>query len=187
MTTVTYSQPITIDGVATTGTLTREVEQVDVSLSVESRPDPSWEYTDAAGHFHAWGSDGKLPTLKSVLLHEPCSQNDCCDGYDSTTLRCIVCDEEVFPGHIVNRNPPRRSILGRESWTASVNGYVNTSKNVSIVAGRYFGFGYVTGFENDHDRVTSHLVCGPMAQRLAVPTPAPASSSGADPAASPSP
>lgn len=64
-------------------------------------PDPAWAFTDAAGHFHAYDSDGKLPTLTRVLNHVDCdgSCGGVCDGagYSRTEYQCPLCDEYVVP------------------------------------------------------------------------------------------
>jgi hypothetical protein len=64
-------------------------------------PDPAWTFTDSAGHFHAYDSDGKLPTLSAVLTHVDCdgSCGGICDGdgYSRTERQCPLCDEYVVP------------------------------------------------------------------------------------------
>lgn len=64
-------------------------------------PDPAWTFTDAAGHFHAYDSDGKLPTLNMVATHLDCDGTcgGVCDGdgYSRTDYQCLLCDEYVVP------------------------------------------------------------------------------------------
>lgn len=64
-------------------------------------PDPAWTFTDAAGHFHAYDSDGKLPTLNMVATHLDCDGTcgGVCDGdgYSRTDYQCLLCDEFVVP------------------------------------------------------------------------------------------
>lgn len=164
---------LTIDGVPVAGTLSMDQEWIDVSVSAESRPDPSWELRDAAGHFHAWAEDGTLPTLKSVAVHMLCSEcgkDDCCDGWDSTERRCILCDEVVKPTWIVDTNPPWRQMPGRKDWVAEVAYEVPIGRSVSIVlvteGHTYFGFGKAFSSTVSPDGPSSRLQCGPMSKRL---------------------
>lgn len=64
-------------------------------------PDPAWVFTDGAGHFHAYDSDGRLPTLGRVLTHIDCdgSCGGVCDGdgYSRTEYQCPLCYEYVVP------------------------------------------------------------------------------------------
>src|SRR5258706_15982310 len=47
-----------------------EIERIDVTTLGHSEPDMAWEFTDSAGHFHAFDHEGKLPTLVSREVEE---------------------------------------------------------------------------------------------------------------------
>lgn len=73
-------------------------EQIEVT-SLSERPDPKWEFADAAGHEHRWdGSD--LPTLTYVI--DGTDVYDDGDGYLDEVpyghYECPLCREHVTPG-----------------------------------------------------------------------------------------
>src|SRR5215207_2373464 len=37
-----------------------------------TKPDPRWAHYDTRRHFHAFGEDGKLPTLTATSIPMPC-------------------------------------------------------------------------------------------------------------------
>lgn len=157
---------ILVDGKPAKGTLTIDQDWIDVTMSVESRPDPSWEYTDTYGHFHAWADDRTLPTLKAESVHVPCGHNDECEGYHTDEYRCLICQEEVFPAHIVDTNPPPRQTPGRTHVTVEVDAFVPIGWQASIVAGPYFGIVTATSNATGPDGSWTKLTGGPMVQRL---------------------
>ncbi|ETK36105.1 hypothetical protein [Microbispora sp. ATCC PTA-5024] len=69
-----------------------------------TKPDPGWEFIDAAGHFHAFAEGGELPTLNSERVEMPCdgSCGGVCEGEGYTVLRhtCRICGQEVEPGYV---------------------------------------------------------------------------------------
>lgn len=50
---------------ATSLTTDTDRSMIDVTMAME--PDPSWFYTDAAGHEHRWSNSNRLRTLKEVV------------------------------------------------------------------------------------------------------------------------
>lgn len=101
-------------------TLSAEHETV---WSRTPRPDPGWSSTDARGHFHAYDSDGSLPTLKASDNPIPCDgscRNWDCDGYTERVYRCSLCDEPVVP-RTVERDHPE---VAGTTYTATVSGPV---------------------------------------------------------------
>ena len=73
----------------------RDMDMFDADL-----PDQAWTFTDAAGHFHAYDADGKLPSLRHLLIKVDCdgSCGGLCDGeYDKRVHQCLMCDELVEP------------------------------------------------------------------------------------------
>jgi hypothetical protein len=131
------------------GSISFEQDWIDVSTMTESRPDPGWIFTDAAGHFHAFAEDGDLPTLKSVTINVPCAggcgevEDGDCGGYDDSEYRCRLCAEVVTPKYDITYPPPKRA-PGLKRWTAEVATVLDGNGEVSIVADMaditYFGF-----------------------------------------------
>jgi hypothetical protein len=75
-----------------------------------SRPDPSWRYTDHAGHVHQWHHNGEpakgyspthkyeLPTVE-LVLDEPILPEDYDgDDYQRSHRECRICREHIEPG-----------------------------------------------------------------------------------------
>lgn len=77
-------------------------EVIDVSSALPG-PDPSWRYTDTAGHEHCY--DDGYPTLELVTVSEPYWCPDCHEEHEGDTeLRCRLCGEQVTPGTRVSSN-----------------------------------------------------------------------------------
>lgn len=120
-----------------------DYEQIDITTAFEA--DPTWNYTDPAGHYHARSTVVPLlPTLLAYGEHVDCDdpEHDNCEGYTKTTYRCIVCDAEVKPG--MRPTTGQRFTRGRESWSVEVDQPVPDGERVSVVVdtpqGRRFGF-----------------------------------------------
>lgn len=148
------------------GALDVETDQLDVTT--EHERDPNWTHVDANGHFHAWSTDGELPTLIGRTRHAYCDGacDGACDneGYDVTDRFCSICDEPVEPGH--RRTVGRRYTEGRTWWTAEVTSDQTFAGLVSVrieVDGKVrFGTAQATVARMDHDvnglRITTRLV-----------------------------
>jgi hypothetical protein len=157
-----------------------ETEQIDVTAATETHPDPRWEVTDRAGHYHAWTTDGTLPTLTETSEHQECAGGhdadfDCCEGYEVTVHHCTICGERVEPATIASTGT-RRLIPGRESWTVKVTmpnppvAPLRTGDRVSVRtedAGTvYFGVGIPTAETIGVDWWTVTVDgCGPLGRR----------------------
>jgi hypothetical protein len=140
------------------GTINIEYEQLYVGTIAEpTKPDPSWEFVDAAGHFHAYDIDGKLPTLVAKTYADDSSGGDLepdddPDGewddqpWSITVDACRICGEHVTPGRI----PAARVdyMPGRMHWTVTVARYLPVGGNVTVRidmgATMAFGVGLVT-------------------------------------------
>lgn len=85
-------------------TITNEV-QIVRTAGTPTKPDPAWEFIDAAGHFHAYAGDD-LPTCDPYYIGHPCSfddHEDECEGWIETTYVCAICRESVKPGRVPDR------------------------------------------------------------------------------------
>jgi hypothetical protein len=107
------------------GSLTVETETIDITSGLTTyKPDPKWEHVDKAGHWHAFTSDGKHPTLEDYVKLLPCP-GGCgdpgCEGTRETRYRCRICGKRIKPGFVVDSYPGEtRSMPGRTSWSATV-------------------------------------------------------------------
>jgi hypothetical protein len=129
----------------------RDREQIDVSMEKEVAPDPGWEFMDSQGHYHAWSTDGELPTLDSRAEHRDCDGVHLfpvegeCEGYDVTRWSCSVCSEDVEPGTVTRQNVTRY-IPGLESWTVvaydAVVGYGSDRVSLRVSTGTETLFGF---------------------------------------------
>lgn len=145
-------------------------------------PDPTWTFTDGAGHFHAYDSAGKLPTLGRVVTHLDCDGTcgGVCDGegYSKIEYQCPLCDEYVKPRTVRGQ----RHVSGPTIYTAQASGprdLMDLHEQVvsfTCEAG-YFGSGtlIVTGVTSSstHDEVHIEVVLreaheryGTRAQRM---------------------
>lgn len=104
-----------------------EVEQHWIDVTTNSpKPDESWTFTDAAGHFHAYSTDknrgDRYPTLETRVEVVPCSYVDHdpdCSGSNITHWHCRICGEEVTPGTRSGIFPEQ--IPGRYTWSARLS------------------------------------------------------------------
>jgi hypothetical protein len=134
---------------ATEGELHVEFDRVEVS-SRSMRPDPGWEFVDAAGHYHAWAGKEKdytLPTLVQKVERVPFEypdEDDESEDYEIRHYHCMICDEQIEPGLVA---PPlyREFAQGRMSWRVVVPVHVpirqRASVRVSVGEKLYFGVG----------------------------------------------
>lgn len=117
-----------------------------VEWTNQPKPDPKWQYVDAAGHFHAYDHDGRsTPTLVDRHEHRECdgSCGGVCDGegYDIVHSFCAICDEEIQPG--MTPGPHSFMIEGLMDWEIVVETPLTKPGKVSIVvtAGQWELFG----------------------------------------------
>lgn len=102
-------------------TITIEQEQAEITLGPQRVLDPSWRWTDNAGHEHYVAKNGKpLPTLDWVVTATWWCQ-DCRDDHEEGEYRCRICGQAVQPG---TRIDPGGSQFrpGRVSATLESNG-----------------------------------------------------------------
>lgn len=174
MSSQTVAGRVVVDsGEAAPGTLTIEVEEVDVtSMRPTYGPDPEWTYTDLAGHFHAWSSE-TLPTLERVEV--VIGRDDEGDPITERTYRCRACAEDIEPGRItVRRAFERETMPGRSSWSVTVSiphgraiGYATRhSVRVMHLAGEHFGFARGTALTDSGVAYSMTLIGdGPLGSR----------------------
>lgn len=128
------------------GEFSIDVAQIEVS-SFSDEPDPNWTFIDAAGHYHAYTADLKLPTLITrdewVAYEEPDEETGE-TGYMIRHLHCAICDEEVQPGR--RSGPERKFIPGRMSWTVTVESSVarGDRATIRVKSGDVLWFGIAT-------------------------------------------
>ena len=126
-----------------------DTERIDVSSDRATKPDPQWTFSDAAGHFHAWASDGKLPTLEPYQV--PCDGMCRDPEHTITVYRCRICKASVEPAVVSDAGP--RSMAGRTSYSVTVFGGqlrdIGDEVSVRIVTGHreVFGVGRIAGGE----------------------------------------
>lgn len=89
-----------------------ETETIQISTLGDSRPDPSWRFTDQQGHLHQW-KDGSLPSLSEVTERYWC--HDCRDEHEDLSYQCKICGEPVVPGWITG-GPKVEIIPGPTSY-----------------------------------------------------------------------
>lgn len=136
------------------------MEQDWISQTYESlaEPDLAWTHIDAAGHFHGYDDEGKLPTLNATQREMPCdggcSLGPDCEGYSVTVRHCHICREEIEPAQIVKYNVTKR-YPGMRHWSAELtmdrlpDGVLGETVSVRISSGghEWFGTAGVTSFE----------------------------------------
>jgi hypothetical protein len=164
-----------------------KVEQIDVTTLGGTEPDPAWEFVDAAGHYHAYDTEMKVPTTRQVAFLMPhddnCPQHyddsydaelepesdEPCGGWARYETQCELCAEQIAPGR---RHEGPKSIPGRSSWTLKVPGQFSLTERVSVkvTAGpRATFFGFAQPF-NCHGEIggigSTEFQCWPMARRV---------------------
>ena len=88
-----------------------DYDMVDVSSLNE--PDPSWSFTDPAGHVHRWVGDWRhsdLPTLE-LIWDDP--EDDDSDFPRRSHYECRECRAHVEPATMAS--PQRRFVPGLRS------------------------------------------------------------------------
>lgn len=168
------------------GRLAIEREAI-TQMSALPRIDPSWTYTDAAGHFHAYGDDvaegrDHYPTLRAEDEHHPCDGacgDSGCEGYYTTRHLCRICGEEIEPGMLTG--PHTFIVPGRLDWHADVVTtdelpWLRHGERVTVRAddGRYTYFGVgivdirkVTGGPDGVRTEAVVQAAGPLGRRAA--------------------
>lgn len=167
---------ITIDnGEPVPGRFETETEVIEYQSVTATKPDPNWTHTDAAGHWHAYATDGELPTLLARIRHVECAggcDDEPCEGYDVTDWYCRICNEEVQPGRLPDTEP--KSMPGRSHWWAEIESdrEITGEHTVRITVGNRVAFGVVmartVGMEGDMNgvRVKTRLDgIGPLGKR----------------------
>jgi hypothetical protein len=90
-----------------------QTEPIHVSTGLP-QPNPTWTYTDHAGHPHAYGTkDTPYPTL-TVGQGEPYWCDECDDEHVPTWLECPLCGERITPGTFIDTTPTM--IPGRTTY-----------------------------------------------------------------------
>lgn len=170
-----------------------EVEQIDVTLGADThKPDPSWSFVDSHGHYHAWSTEGTLPTTHLVEVPvdedeaeedppaDPAEPDDFGDWVDDEPIRerrCILCGDPVEPKTLVDIPGGTKQFMpGLTRYEVVVYGEVHAhgggvSLRVETPASVYFGFGRVawTNIAPKVDGATevrTYLTCGPMVRQL---------------------
>jgi hypothetical protein len=154
-----------------------------------TKPDPTWELVDEAGHFHAFDSDGKLPTLIGTRVPMPCdgSCGGVCGGEGYTVVRytCRACEQEIEPRWIPDMAARTTGVAVPllKEWTLALQGGRDLAAlprdQVSVRGGDCFGFGQVTDRHMTSDGMNEPTVevtisgAGPWAKRLPMTAPSP--------------
>lgn len=165
-----------------------QVERIDVSTMTASKPDMSWEFRDAAGHYHAYDHQGELPTVVRREEVIRVDRDDALDegaeavhlddddlewmedAYTVTHIECALCGEEVDPKRLAV--DPHKVIPGRTSYTLTLHGPIPAGRfSVVVTTGDrvFFGFaeGRLIGIGHDGTRPfeTYEAWCAPMSWR----------------------
>lgn len=150
--------------------VTVEQERINVSSERAVKPDAKWTHTDGNGHFHAFATNGELPTLNRETVPAPCdgSCGGVCNGEGYTVDRytCLLCGEEVEPRYVPDMaaRSPDASILGRKSAVVIVTstvpiGSLNDRVTVRIRTGEpldtaeLFGVARIVAVEGSSDHI----------------------------------
>jgi len=160
--------------------LVKRQEMIEYRSNIARKADPRWEFTDAAGHFHAYDQSRKneLPTLDARVEHVDCDGSACgsesdCEGYDITHWHCALCGEEIKPGTV----PDEYGIIpGRWSFDLTVHGEVPKGRVSFRFTAReveFFGIAETMSSRAEGSfvrvRVTTEMYCGPVGQRKITP------------------
>lgn len=109
----------------------RDIQQIPTALP---RPDPSWTFTDAAGHFHAYSEDKTYPTLLERSEHRDCdgSCGGVCegDGYTVVIRECRICREVIQPGLLHGEH--HVTVEGPMDWEIAVETALVQHGEVSV-------------------------------------------------------
>lgn len=174
-----------------------EVERIDISTLGHSEPDPTWEFTDAAGHFHAFDHEGELPTLVSRMHVEPQEDepdeiaesttadeaddwDEFGDSYPETRSHCLLCDEVIQPRWNYIATPYHQYAPGRTEYRLTLHSPIPAGRfSVVVTAGDKVWFGVAEGrwVSTEQpafgERVDTYEAwCGPMSWRKRQEVPA---------------
>ncbi len=173
---------VSIDGGPTLpGQLEINQDIIVEPVSGARKPDPSWEYVDQAGHYHAYTENGRLPTLDVKYEQVPCggSCGDVCggEGYTVDHHHCRICGEEVKPATLPDTDPV--ICPGLKHWTVTVEsaqassdeqilgpflsapaGQVSVRVDTSSHAARrrHFGVGIVANVNSRPGAITAEII-----------------------------
>jgi hypothetical protein len=154
---------------------------IDASSFTASKPDMRWEFTDAAGHYHAYDHSGELPTIVRreefvrVERHAD-DEDDWDDGYTVTHIECALCGASVAPERVPD--DPHRMIPGRTDYRLTLHTPIPDGKfSVRVEAGDRVWFGIAEGRWVGAYEVTGHgqivdtyeAWCGQMTWRKRAP------------------
>lgn len=157
------------------GTFDWHVDQIDVSTALgTTRPDPGWEFVDAAGHFHAYTDTDGLPTLERVgefVAYDEPDDETGETGYTLERWRCRICGEVVEPGRVTEHPGGQRAFApGRMSWSVTVPAYMLAVRvSVRIERGDrvYFGVAEVVSAAVVDGAASTLVGIGELGQRKA--------------------
>jgi hypothetical protein len=107
------------------GQLNIEYQIIDVTSSDATKPAMNWTLIDDQGHFHAYATDGELPTLIRRVRHVGCEgahdfldEDGECEGYDIAEYFCAICDQQIKPERVPDTG--QKSIPGRMMWEVQI-------------------------------------------------------------------
>jgi len=185
MPTATITASFSINGRAPVrGQLEVEQHVERVRSERATKPDPSWEFTDEAGHWHAFASEGELPTLTGTPVDVPCdgSCGGLCGGEGCRIVRynCRGCGQEVQPEYVPDWEARTRGVqvFGLKEWRVTIedtwSDAYETGRAVSVRhdtdAVTHFGIGVIVNLsvsDGSTAMVTVTIVgTGPLGQRL---------------------
>jgi hypothetical protein len=121
------------------------------------KPDQSWEFTDQAGHWHAFTDDGELPTIDRITLPMPCdgSCGGVCqgEGYHAYQDKCHACGEQLQPRWVPDEEARGEGtpVEGRYSWGVQVEEYRPLSERLMLTA---LDFGQQVSVRLDNPQAT---------------------------------
>lgn len=124
-----------IDGGEPVPATLKLIRQSEVVWTNLPQPDPQWEFTDPAGHYHARDADKKeYPTLEARSEHVDCdgSCGGVCEGEGYTDIRysCRICGAEIEPGS--KEGPHSFVVPGRDDWSVDVDAFLGDRRTVSV-------------------------------------------------------
>jgi hypothetical protein len=126
------------DGEPIAGRLEIETEVITYESITTTKPDMGWTMVDHLGHFHAYATDGELPTLIGRTRHVDCPggcglDDEECEGYDVTDWFCRICDQPVEPKRLPDPGP--HSMPGRSMWSVVAQGDREITGEVTVRIG----------------------------------------------------